>query len=90
MIESNPVSTALQIAGGYCVPRRLHVVANLGVADVLDDTTRSTCVAARDQANSPFVVRLWLVLLGRGQHTRAVPSPDREQPRPGELDCAEA
>jgi hypothetical protein len=38
VIETNPVDTLLQIAGGYCLPRCLHVVADLGVADALDDT----------------------------------------------------
>ncbi len=40
MSESNPFDTVLQIAGGYCLPRCLHVVADLGVADVLDETPR--------------------------------------------------
>lgn len=39
MTEPNPVSTLLQIAGGYCLSRCLHVVADLGVADVLDEGT---------------------------------------------------
>ena len=34
MIESNPFATVQQIAGGYCLPRCLHVVADLGVHDV--------------------------------------------------------
>lgn len=46
MIEPNPVSTLLQIAGGYCVPRCLHVVANLGVADALDETPRTAAELA--------------------------------------------
>ena len=46
MREPNPVSTLLEIAGGYCVPRCLHVVANLGVADVLDETPRTAAELA--------------------------------------------
>lgn len=46
MTEPNPVSTLLQIAGGYCVPRCLHVVANLGVADALDETPRTAAELA--------------------------------------------
>jgi hypothetical protein len=41
MMESDPVSTVLQIAGGHCLPRCLHVVADLGVADALDETSRT-------------------------------------------------
>ena len=33
MIEPNPFETLRQIAGGYCLSRGLHVVANLAVAD---------------------------------------------------------
>ncbi|CAA9246771.1 MAG: hypothetical protein AVDCRST_MAG26-1706 [uncultured Chloroflexia bacterium] len=38
MNEPNPFATLTQIAGGYCLPRCLHVVADLGVADVLNET----------------------------------------------------
>ncbi|MEJ7740426.1 MAG: methyltransferase [Chitinophagaceae bacterium] len=38
MNNSNPFDTIQQIAGGYCLPRCLHVVADLGIADVLEDT----------------------------------------------------
>lgn len=48
MIEPNPFSTLQQIAGGYCLPRCLHVVADLGVADVLDETP----LTAADLASS--------------------------------------
>lgn len=39
-MEHNPVSNLLQIAGGFCLSRCLHVVADLGVADALDDSPR--------------------------------------------------
>jgi len=42
MTEPNPFSTLQQIAGGYCLSRCLHVVADLGVADVLDDEAPKT------------------------------------------------
>ncbi|HJU86419.1 MAG TPA: methyltransferase [Gemmatimonadota bacterium] len=48
MREVDPVDTILQIAGGHVVPRSLHVVAELGVADALDETPRT----ARDLAES--------------------------------------
>ena len=41
MSESNPFATIQQIAGGYCLPRCLHVVADLGVADALGETPRT-------------------------------------------------
>ena len=41
MIESNPFETLREIAGGYCLSRGLHVVADLGVADKLDETPRT-------------------------------------------------
>lgn len=40
-MKPDPVSTVLQIAGGHCLPRCLHVVADLGVADALDETPRT-------------------------------------------------
>ena len=40
-IAEDPVEVLQQMAGGYCVPRCLHVVADLGVADALDDTPLS-------------------------------------------------
>ena len=33
MVESNPFETLRQMAGGYCLSRGLHAVANLAVAD---------------------------------------------------------
>lgn len=41
MIEPNPFYALIQFAGGYSLPRCLHVVADLGVADVLDETPRT-------------------------------------------------
>ena len=41
MIESNPFETLRQIAGGYCLSRSLHVVADLAVADKLDETPQT-------------------------------------------------
>ena len=32
MIEPNPFETLRQMAGGYCLSRGLHVVANLAIA----------------------------------------------------------
>src|SRR5437016_11019037 len=46
MAETDPFDTLLQIAGGSCVPRCLHVVANLGVADALADTPQTAAALA--------------------------------------------
>jgi hypothetical protein len=40
-VDANPISSILQIAGGYALSRCLHVVADLGVADALNDTPRT-------------------------------------------------
>ncbi len=63
MIEPNPVSTLLEIAGGYCVPRCLHVVANLGVADALDETPRSAAELAASVGAHPDALDRVLRLL---------------------------
>jgi hypothetical protein len=46
MIESHPFATLQQITAGYIVSRCLHVVADLGVADVLDETPRTAAELA--------------------------------------------
>jgi|APFre7841882724_1041349.scaffolds.fasta_scaffold47145_1 hypothetical protein len=46
MIEHNPFETLRQIAAGYCLSRGLHVVANLAVADKLDETPRTAAELA--------------------------------------------
>lgn len=40
-MEQHPLSNILQVAGGFCLSRCLHVVADLGVADALDGTPRT-------------------------------------------------
>ena len=39
--EANPFETIRQIAAGACLPRCLHVVAELGVADALGDRPKT-------------------------------------------------
>src|SRR6185503_4777118 len=46
MHEPNPFETLRQIAAGYCLSRGLHVVANLAVADRLDETPRTAAELA--------------------------------------------
>lgn len=47
MNEGNPILALQMIAGGYGLPRCLHVVAELGVADALDETPRSASELAQ-------------------------------------------
>lgn len=63
MIEPNPVSTLLEIAGGYCVPRCVHVVANLGVADALDEAPRTAAELAASVGAHPDALDRVLRLL---------------------------
>jgi len=67
MAASNPFDTLLQMAGGYCVPRCLHAVANLGVADALDDTPQTAvALAAATGADSAALDRVLRLLSAYG------------------------
>ena len=63
MIETRPFDTLVQIAGGYCLPRSLHVVADLGVADALDETPRTTADLAASVGADPEALGRVLRLL---------------------------
>lgn len=63
MNETNPFQTLLQIAGGYCLPRCLHVVADLGVADALDETPRTAADLAASVGANPDALGRVLRLL---------------------------
>src|SRR5688500_4033941 len=63
MIEPDPDSTLLEIAGGYCVPRRLHVVANLGAAAALADAPRTAAELAASVSAHPDALDRVLRLL---------------------------
>lgn len=63
MIELNPVNTLRQIAGGYVLPRCLHVVADLGVADVLGETPLTAAEIASAVGVHPEALRRVLGLL---------------------------
>jgi hypothetical protein len=67
MTGANPADTLLQIAGGYCLPRCLHVVANLGVADHLDESPRSAAdLAAAVGVHSDALGRMLRLLSAHG------------------------
>ncbi|HEU5104003.1 MAG TPA: methyltransferase [Roseiflexaceae bacterium] len=63
MAETNPFATVLEIAGGYCVPRCLHVVADLGVADALDESPRTATQLAESVGAHPDALGRVLRLL---------------------------
>jgi hypothetical protein len=67
VIETNPFATLTQIAGGYCLPRSLHAVANLGVADALDEIPRTaTDLAASVSAHPGALGRVLRLLASHG------------------------
>ncbi len=61
--ELNPVRTLLEITGGYALPRCLHVIAELGVADVLDETPCTAAELARAVSADPDALGRVLRLL---------------------------
>jgi hypothetical protein len=63
VVEANPFDTLLQMAAGYCLPRCLHMVANLGVADALDETPRTASDLAASVSAHPDALRRVLRLL---------------------------
>ncbi len=67
MPEPNPFEMLQQIVGGYCLPRCLHVVADLGVADMLDETPRTaTELAASVSAQPDALGRVLRLLAAHG------------------------
>ncbi|MEJ7820342.1 MAG: methyltransferase [Rubrobacteraceae bacterium] len=63
MIEPNPFDTLWQMATGYCLSRCLHVVADLGVADVLDETPKTSADLASSVGADPDALGRILRLL---------------------------
>jgi len=63
MNELNPFSTLQLIAGGYCLPRCLHVVADLGVADALAEVPLSAADLAEAVGAHPDALGRVLRLL---------------------------
>lgn len=63
MNASNPIETLLQLAAGYYLPRCLHAVANLGVADALDDDPQTSAALAQATGADPEALNRVLRLL---------------------------
>jgi hypothetical protein len=67
MSNDNPAQTLLQISGGYCLPRCLHAVADLGVADRLDENPRTaTDLAGAVGADPDALGRVLRLLAAHG------------------------
>jgi len=60
---SNPAETLMQIAGGWLLPRSLHLIADLGVADALDESPRSAADLAAETGAHPQALARTLRLL---------------------------
>ena len=59
----DPATTILQVAAGAVLPRCLHVVANLGVADAIDDIPLSADMIAAATGTHPEALARALRLL---------------------------
>lgn len=67
MAPVNPVESLLQLSAGYYVSRALHAVAELGVADALDDAPQpSAALAARTAAHAGALDRVLRLLAQYG------------------------
>ena len=61
--QSDPMTTILQVAAGAVLPRCLHAIANLGVADALDDMPQSADMLANATGAHPEALSRALRLL---------------------------
>lgn len=62
-MENNPFATILETAGAFALPRSLHTVADLGVADFLDGEPRSAADLAAEVGAHPDALARVLRLL---------------------------
>lgn len=63
VVSQKPFEALAQIAGGYCVARCLHVVAEMGIANQLNDTPRSAADLAAEAGVNPHALGRILRLL---------------------------
>ncbi len=67
MTELTPFDTVLRMAGGYCLPRCLHVIAQLGVADALEETPKTAAdLAGATGAHPDALGRVLRLLAAHG------------------------
>jgi len=63
----NPANTVIELTMSYAAPRCLHVIAELGVADALDDTPRSAAeLAMKAGADADALARTLRLLSAYG------------------------
>ena len=66
-VATNPIQTLLEMAGAFAIPRCLHVVADLGVADALGESPRTAAdLAASVQADADALGRVLRLLAAHG------------------------
>jgi hypothetical protein len=70
----NPANAVIELTMSYAVPRCLHVVAELGVADALDDTPRTPAELAMKAGADADALARALRLLSKGRQFK--PSPE--------------
>lgn len=66
-MEPNPFDNLIRTAGGYCVNRSLHVIADIGVADALGDVPRTAEELAKETGcNADALGRILSLLANQG------------------------
>jgi hypothetical protein len=66
-VEADPLDTLIRMAGGYCVNRSLHVVADIGVADALGDVPQTAEKLAQETGcNADALGRVLSLLASHG------------------------
>ena len=69
--ETESVMRLVEISAGYWLPRALHVVANLAVADALDEEPRSAVYLAKEVgADADALDRVLRLLASHGVFRR--------------------
>lgn len=66
-MDASPVDTIMQISMGFTLPRTLHVIAELGVADALDEQPQTAeALAAATKTNASALNRALRLLAAHG------------------------
>ena len=66
-MTKSPFDTLMEVSTGFVLPRTLHVIAELGIADALEETPRSTeALAAATGTNAEALNRALRVLSAHG------------------------
>jgi hypothetical protein len=73
MTEGTPVERLMLLSTDYILARCLHVVAELGVADALDDTPQATAALAAATGTHPGALGRVLRLLAAPSATHLLP-----------------